>query len=235
MSGITHLAILGCLTTYLLACEEGSRERAQGTSANPDAGGQLDAALPPNGEQDGSRPSPDPDGAVSPEQDSGPLKPMPNAHCAPTETWDPKYTQLEEEVLVLVNKARAAGHDCGSQGVFKPTHALKMEPRLRCAARLHSKYMGETKDYGHVTKAGVNFDKRINDTGYPSATVSENIAAGARSAAEVMGLWLDSDGHCRNIMWPDFTEIGIGHATDNADDPYFGPYPYWTQNFGKPL
>ena len=35
--------------------------------------------------------------------------------------------------------------------------------------------------------------------------------------------WLDSDGHCSNIMNPGFTEIGVG----------FHDY-YWTQNFGTP-
>lgn len=213
------------------ACTSGSA-RSRENQSDATQGAALDGGAT---SVDGSDSEGERDGATqAPTQDSGGMDaPAPNAHCAPTANWDPSYTKLEEAALVIVNEARAQGRSCGSFGMFAPTAPLTMEPRLRCAARLHSKYMGETKDYGHVTRDGVSYEMRIQAAGY-EGLVSENIAAGARSAEEVMDLWLSSAGHCRNIMDPQLTEIGIGYATDNVDDGYFGPYPYWTQTFGRP-
>jgi hypothetical protein len=45
---------------------------------------------------------------------------------------------------------------------------------------------------------------------YSGGAMGENIAAGYSSGAEVVAGWLSSDGHCRNMMDPDFGVIGIG-------------------------
>jgi hypothetical protein len=42
--------------------------------------------------------------------------------------------------------------------------------------------------------------------------VGENIAYGPKSADEVVQGWLDSPGHCENIMDPRFAEMGIAYA-----------------------
>ena len=51
----------------------------------------------------------------------------------------------------------------------------------------------------------------------------ENIARGYRDADAVMNGWLTSAGHCRNIMNPNVSEMGIGEV-DN----------WWTQVFASP-
>ena len=70
--------------------------------------------------------------------------------------------------------------------------------------------------------------ERIQACAYPAgAIVGENIAAGARTADEVMAGWLDSPGHRRNIEAPEFAAIGVGVAqtADGID--------LWVQDFGS--
>jgi uncharacterized protein YkwD len=43
-----------------------------------------------------------------------------------------------------------------------------------------------------------------------------------------MQMWMDSDGHRRNILNCGTTQIGVGYATGGA----YGNY--WTQDFGNP-
>lgn len=154
------------------------------------------------------------------------------AICAPAGAWSDAAAQFEAEVLSLTNEARARGHDCGSQGRFGPAGALKAQPALRCAARLHSKYMAETGDFSHVESATQrDLAKRLSDVGYRASTWGENIAWGQRTPAEVVAGWLESDGHCRNIMSPSFTELGVGYVAASRGAR---ATPYWTQNFGAP-
>jgi uncharacterized protein YkwD len=42
--------------------------------------------------------------------------------------------------------------------------------------------------------------------------------------------WIDSPGHCANLMAPIFTELGAAGYT-NPDSTYG---TYWTQAFGRP-
>ena len=56
----------------------------------------------------------------------------------------------------------------------------------------------------------------------PSFSVGENIAKGQLTPLEVMRDWMNSPGHRKNILHPQYEEIGIG---------LFGPH--WVQNFGR--
>jgi len=157
-------------------------------------------------------------------------------HCAPAASWDPLWSQYEDEVLIYVNDARARGYDCDSEGVFGSAPPLVMESRLRCAARLHSRYMAETGDFNHTTAGGSTPWDRIEATGYQFWTAGENIAAGQQDPQGVVTGWLESDGHCSNIMSPEFDEIGIGYYPSEQSSGWGNQsYPYWTQVFATPL
>ena len=156
------------------------------------------------------------------------------SHCNSVADWDPTWTQYEDEVLVHVNDARATGYNCDSEGRFGATTPLKMDPALRCAARLHSRYMGETGDFNHVTRTGSDPFDRIEEAGYRFWTAGENIAYGSPTPSDVVDGWLDSDGHCRNIMAPDFEDIGVGYFPVIEDNRWGSrEAPYWTQAFGS--
>lgn len=168
-----------------------------------------------------------------------PLPPVPpgalvpdGTHCAPVANWDPTWTQYEEEVLRLSNQARAVGHNCDSMGNFGPAPALTMEAHLRCSARLHSMDMSLQGYFDHTSKSGLSPFARMQQAGYVGSAMGENIAMGQRSPAEVVAGWLDSDGHCSNIMSPMFSQIGIGYYAGASTG--WQQSLLWTQNFGSP-
>lgn len=156
-------------------------------------------------------------------------------HCAAVADWDPMWVQWEEEVLLLVNEARAAARSCGSAGSFEATSPLTMNGALTCAARLHSLDMYERDFFSHDNPDGVSPSQRVTDAGYEWGATGENIAYGYGSPDQVMEGWLDSDGHCSNIMSDNYTEIGVGYFPGDAGGGRFARNAhYWTQNFGAP-
>jgi uncharacterized protein YkwD len=150
----------------------------------------------------------------------------PEGYCAPTADWQAGWSALEDEVVTIANQRRAEGANCGSKGSFGPAGPLKMDPLLRCAARMHSKDMVDRDFFSHDNPDGESPWDRIAKTGYGGYSgAGENIAAGSATAAAVIDQWMNSDGHCANIMNPAFNWIGVGYY------PGGGYGHYWTQVF----
>lgn len=157
-------------------------------------------------------------------------------------------------MLVLVNEVRASGTTCGGES-RPPVGPLTMDPHLRCAARLHSVDMLTRNYFSHGTwnesaatcsnddecsngdicasefpnesprRCGKGPSRRVLDIGGPSGAGWENIAAGNNTEQETFEGWLESSGHCDNIMRSNLKTIGIGYAVGGA----YGHY--WTQAF----
>jgi uncharacterized protein YkwD len=134
---------------------------------------------------------------------------------------------LEDQILVLVNQARARGANCGGRQ-YGPAPALTMNAQLRRAAQLHSQDMAAHNFFDHTNLMGQTPSDRIRAAGYMGSYVGENIAAGNDNAPATMNQWMNSPGHCTNIMNPNYRELGVGYAF-NAGSRY---RHYWTQNFG---
>lgn len=90
--------------------------------------------------------------------------------------------------------------------------------------------MGSNNFHDHMSSNGQSMSDRINATGYEYMRIAENIAAGQNSVDAVMQGWINSPGHCANIMNPKLTEVGA--ATVYYENTDYGRY--WTQNFGTP-
>ena len=75
---------------------------------------------------------------------------------------------------------------------------------------------------------GTKPSERVQKEGYDWRAVGENIARGQTSAEQVVTDWLESPGHCANIMKSTFTEIGLGYKKSANGTPY------WTQDFAAP-
>jgi uncharacterized protein YkwD len=151
-----------------------------------------------------------------------------NAYCSPVANWNSAWVDLELQVLQLVNQARAQGGNCGTQGNFGPSAPLSIHPALTCSSRVHSKDMADNNYFNHTNLQGQGPGYRISQAGYSGSGWGENIAAGYGTAQQVVDGWLDSDGHCANMLNPGFKDIGIGYAY-GANSQY---KHYWTQNFG---
>ncbi|MBX3249072.1 MAG: CAP domain-containing protein [Myxococcales bacterium] len=148
--------------------------------------------------------------------------------CGPAATWPDAWSRFEEAALAETNRYRAMGASCAGD-TFPPAPALEMNETLRIAARLHSSDMGERRYFEHENPDGLDPFDRIRAIGFEGAQPwGENIAAGQRTPEEVVAGWMESPGHCRNIMNAQFRVIGLGYA--RVDGSPFGHY--WTQKFG---
>jgi len=175
------------------------------------------------------------DGAPPPPQPPPPPPPPPpssdipnNTYCSSVISWPVASQDFEAQVLVLVNQRRAAGATCPTYGYKAPAPALTMNGALRCAARKHDQDMIANNFFSHTGTGGTTPWQRIASAGYGAyKAAAENIAAGQTTPAAVVTGWMNSAGHCKNIMDPALKEIGVGYATGGA----YGHY--WTQNFAS--
>lgn len=132
-------------------------------------------------------------------------------------------------IFAAVNRVRSSGTWCGTQW-HAPAPPLRWEARLAAAAQNHSESMATGGYFDHVDLAGQTPFMRMNALGYVFSVAAENISAGKSVPEEVVAWWLQSAGHCANLMNPTFVETGVGYAT--AWDAYVH---YWTQTFGTLL
>lgn len=152
---------------------------------------------------------------------------------------------LQQAYLDIVNEARSQGRRCGKYGYFPATSMLKWNKKLYSAAYEHSRDMALSNTFSHTGSggksdetakalqhhAGSSVGERIEHNGYKNwHRYGENIAAGTSmdEAVDAMEGWLKSPGHCKNIMKPEFEEVGMA-VYYQADSHY--KY-YWTQDFG---
>ncbi|MFI1382392.1 sigma-70 family RNA polymerase sigma factor [Embleya sp. NPDC020886] len=151
-----------------------------------------------------------------------PATPTPTTEPVGTRTTasastDPR-PRLERAVVDLVNAARAE-HGCAP---------VRVDDRLRGAARKHSDDMLARRFYDHVTPDGVRPDARITAAGYRWRQWGENLDRGRSDAASVVAQWLASPIHRGNILDCGFTDIGVGAAVGP------GGTTWWTQIFATP-
>jgi uncharacterized protein YkwD len=125
---------------------------------------------------------------------------------------------IEKEVVNQVNQERS------SRGI--PT--LVVNYSLEEAAWKHTEHMAAKRVMCHEGCGDGDPGSRIKATGYKAATWGENVASGQASSTEVMKDWMNSAGHKRNILDPDFTDIGVAFARGGL----YGTS--WTQVFARP-
>ncbi|HMD75564.1 MAG TPA: CAP domain-containing protein [Steroidobacteraceae bacterium] len=123
--------------------------------------------------------------------------------------------QLATRALELVNEARARGARCGVRS-FGPAPPVRLSGTLADVAFGHAADMAEHNYFEHEDLAGRSPADRVKAVGYQEKLVGENIAYGPKTAEEVVQGWLDSPGHCENIMDPRFAEMGIAYAAGHA-------------------
>ncbi|KAK9703684.1 hypothetical protein K7432_010606 [Basidiobolus ranarum] len=117
-----------------------------------------------------------------------------------------------QKMLALVNQQR-------QQYGIKP---LKLNNRLVRAAQKHTDYQARVNQMTH-DEPGRPLGTRISETGFNWRAMGENVARGYTSIDIVMQGWMNSAGHRRNILDPQFTSFGSGYVANGN---------YWTQVFG---
>lgn len=136
----------------------------------------------------------------------------------------------EAQMLSSINAFRAQDRVCGTKGRQPAAPALSWNCALENAALGHSQDMAANNYFSHTDLNGGSGGDRATQAGYNWSAWGENIGAGYSSVDAVMQDWIDSPGHCENLMRSQFTEVGAAKAF-NFGSEY---RTYWTQAFGKP-
>jgi uncharacterized protein YkwD len=167
------------------------------------------------------------------------VSPLPLTNAEPPQlpdssTTEPTVTNELQTLLTLVNEVRGQGYDCAtSKDNEKTVPLLTLQSILNNVALKHSLDLeaSGTTTQMHVTpegarhyQAGTTFIERVEAEGYKWAAVGENVAYNFVTPKQVIEAWLESPEHCKNIMNPKYSELGLGKAGD-----------YWTQVFAAPL
>jgi uncharacterized protein YkwD len=134
---------------------------------------------------------------------------------------------MRDEILQQINLVRTSGRVCGTD-ILPAVAPMAWNDILFSASARHSIDMATRNYFSHTTPEGVTFAQRLTNEGYSWRVAGENIAAGQSSVAQVMSTWLGSDGHCRNIMSPELSEVAVACVTQ-AGSTY---YSYWTMDLG---
>lgn len=107
-----------------------------------------------------------------------------------------------KDLIELINEVRA----------FNDAGPLSIEDKLTAAAEQHAAFMLQHSILSHSGRNESNFEKRIQKETYSYKSAAENIAFGVATNEEVLDLWMNSPPHKKNLINPDFTQIGIGVA-----------------------
>lgn len=150
--------------------------------------------------------------------------------CDGEESWPESWLDFAEETVQLVNEVRTSGVECG--GVpMDPVEPLEIDATLEEASRCHSQDMGLNMDdyISHTGTDGSQPHERAQQAGYPSSQVGENAAAGQFTPEDVVDGWIESDGHCENMMNGTYEDVGVGYIYV----PESTYRHYWTKKLGR--
>lgn len=124
-------------------------------------------------------------------------------------------------MLSLVNAARA--NDCICGDVKKEAAPeLAWDDLLEKAAQKHADDMARKKFFSHTGSDKSTVSSRVDKVKFNWIIVGENIAMGNMNEETVVKGWLNSPGHCKNIMNPEFKYMGVALSSDGQ---------YWVQVF----
>jgi uncharacterized protein YkwD len=123
-------------------------------------------------------------------------------------------TALERSIVGEINGLRA-------RHGLRP---LVVSTSLVSAARSHSRDMARSGYFSHSTPTGTRFDQRVRrhyrSSGYRWWRAGENLlwASPDIDAERAVKLWLESPGHRRILLAPDWREVGLS-AVHTATAP----------------
>jgi uncharacterized YkwD family protein len=121
-------------------------------------------------------------------------------------------SQMAQQVIELTNNERR-------KNGLAP---LSADPSLSRVAQTKTNDMNSKHYFSHTSPTyGSPFDM-MRDFGVTYKAAGENIAMGQTTAQQVVTSWMNSEGHRKNILSPNYTNIGVGY-TSNGN--------YWSQMF----
>src|SRR5262249_19517432 len=130
------------------------------------------------------------------------------------------------KILALVNEARAEPRECGTRH-YAAVRPLRWNATLAQVASSHASNMAQENFFSHIDRQGQSPGQRVARAGYLYRSTGENIAGGPETPEDAVRSWIESPGHCANLMSPGYTEMGAGLSTDKRSKLGI----YWVQVF----
>ncbi|MEM9896242.1 MAG: CAP domain-containing protein [Bacteroidota bacterium] len=125
--------------------------------------------------------------------------------------------------LQFVNQNRAQTVMCGNEEK-EAVSVLLWSDELAKAALDHSNDMQVNDYFDHTSQDGTRFSERAVNAGFEGSPVGENIAFGYQFEQAVITGWMESAGHCKNIMNGRATHVGVARSDEGS---------YWTMVLGR--
>jgi uncharacterized protein YkwD len=129
---------------------------------------------------------------------------------------------MRRAVICLANRERA----------HYGLPALRESHKLNVSAQNYTAEMVRRDFFSHTAPNGSTPGARIAATGFQWSWAGENIASGFSTPLSVVTAWMNSQGHCYNLLAPVFRDIGVGvspHSVAGAGGAT------WTQDFALPM
>jgi uncharacterized protein YkwD len=149
---------------------------------------------------------------------------------APVTSVAPVSKTFADQTLERINAVRAVARKCGAADA-PAVGPLVWQAQTEQAALSHAQYLQQNNLFSHTGTGGSNVGDRLTATGYVWQTVGENIAAGYTDLATVVQGWLDSPGHCVNLMNASFTDLGVALVNGTSSNTY---RTYWGMVLARP-
>jgi uncharacterized protein YkwD len=127
--------------------------------------------------------------------------------------------EMENRFLSDLNRERAKAN--------KPP--MKMNSKLRDAARRGARAYAEVGQAGSEKMTRKSFIDKIKKSGYRYRMVAEMAASGVATADEALKTWLEQPTERGYLLGTDFTELGVGVATNDQG------IPFWDLIVGRPM
>ncbi len=136
-----------------------------------------------------------------------------NPELDDTVTGNYQFSEYIRQVVNLVNKERAK---IGLSALTSDSASLMN------AANVRAKEQSEL--FSHTRPDGRSWESVLSQYGIPYRSAGENVAFGQSTPIEVVGAWMNSEGHRANILSGNFSKIGVGVYRK-------GSTYYWSQLF----
>jgi hypothetical protein len=135
--------------------------------------------------------------------------------CQAGSAATPADRAREEALLAAIQSMRAMGGViCGGFAPTTPADALRVDPQLRCAARVFAADLLQSGAAELDDSLGRDTRDRIVLAGYEPASWGESFSRGPAVAADALAMIVGRSESCLQLNNPDLVEIGIGSSGD---------------------
>lgn len=140
---------------------------------------------------------------------------------------DQKLELTKEALYPAHNEALREGFEyqlfdlTNASRVKQGLSVLEWEEAVRETARKHSTDMAENEFFNHTNLQNETFSDRLINDGIRFIVAGENLAYGQFSSIFAHQGLMNSPGHRENILYKDFTKLGIGVDFNESNQPFY--------------